>query len=296
MATTYSNLNDTIIAEEGLTAFIEEIAPLMAFSTSFGKDAQRKGEGVTVPVVAGITASTTENDYETSGGSAAGTLVTLNSYAKSTVGLTDNEFTKSSSSDLRRFAVAQSQAIAKKILTDAWGLVVAAKYSTKVTKALNAFSSADVRAMRVSMNKANVPVSDRSLILNPDYADVLVGDTTIVTASALHYGSADVIQNGRIPKYLGFQLHESNLVPANGENLVGFAAHPSAMAIAIRPLQPQIPGQYLESRIVTEPKTGISLGYRRHYSAAKGTHFVTFEAVYGVKELLAGGIVRLVSA
>jgi hypothetical protein len=32
---------------------------------------------------------------------------------------------------------------------------------------------------------------------------------------------------------------------------------------------------------VTDPETGLSIGYRRHYSPATGRHFVSFEAVYG---------------
>ena len=35
-------------------------------------------------------------------------------------------------------------------------------------------------------------------------------------------------------KQAGFDVIEANIVPGNAENLIGFAVHPSAMAIAIR--------------------------------------------------------------
>jgi len=68
------------------------------------------------------------------------------------------------------------------------------------------------------------------------------------------------------------------------------------MALAIRTLQPQAPGEYLETRVVTDPMSGIGLGYRRHYSPAKGTHYTTFEAVHGAVAAVPAGLARLVSA
>jgi hypothetical protein len=202
----------------------------------------------------------------------------------------------SSAARLEAFAVQQAKAVARKIITDAWALIINATYSQKVTKALASFTSADVRAMRVVLDKANVPVSDRSLILFPDQYDKLTGDTTIAIASALHYGGTEVVRDGLIPRFLGFEMFNSNILPTNGENLVGFGVHPSAMAIAIRTLAPQAPSEYLESRVIRDEATGIGLGYRRHYSTAKGTHFCTFEAIYGAVAANTAGLCRLVTA
>jgi hypothetical protein len=68
------------------------------------------------------------------------------------------------------------------------------------------------------------------------------------------------------------------------------------MAIAIRTLAPQAPSEYLESRVIRDEATGIGLGYRRHYSTAKGTHFCTFEAIYGAVAANTTGLCRLVTA
>lgn len=297
MSTINASLSDQIIAERAIEAFTAELAPLNAFSTDFSDETATIGSAVQVAIPANITAGTTENAYETEDSASLGVAtVPLSSYAKATVGITDKQFLSSSAARLEKFAVQQAKAVARKIITTAWALIVNATYSQKVTKALASITSADIRAMRVILDKANVPQGDRSLIVNPDVFDKIVGDTTVTIASALHYGGTEVIREGMVPRFLGFTVHNSNIVPANGENLVGFAAHPSAMAVAIRTLKPQEPSEYLEARVVTDPKTGIGLGYRRHYSTAKGTHFVTFEALYGAVAAVPAGLCRLVTA
>ena len=297
MSTISASLSDQIITQKAIEAFVAELAPLRAFSIDFSGETAAKGAAIQVPIPANITAGTTENAYETEDTVALNVAtVPLTSYAKATAGLTDKQFANSSAARLEIFAVQQAKAVARKIITDAWALVIAATYTQVVTKALAAFTSADVRAMRVILDKANVPVSDRALILFPDQYDKLTGDTTIAIASALHYGGTEVVREGMIPRFLGFEMFNSNIMPQNGQNLVGFAVHPSAMAIAVRSLVPQEPSEYLESRVVTDEATGIGLGYRRHYSAAKGTHYCTFEAIYGAVAAVPSGLCRLVTA
>lgn len=297
MATTLSStLSDQIISTKALAAFVAELAPLRAFSTSFSDEAAAKGSIVQVPLLANLSSSTTENDYETDGGSVGVVSVPLDRYQKCTVGITDRQFSESSAATLELFAAQQAKAVARAAIVDIWAIILAAAFTAKTTKALASFTSAEVRAIRVSLSKADVPASDRVLILDPDYYDKLIGDTTISIASALHYGGTEVVREGRVPRFLGFELIESNIIPANGENLKGFAVHPSALAIAFRTLAPQEPGEYLESRTVTDEASGISLGYRRHYSPAKGKHFCTFEAVYGRAAGVAAGLHRIVSA
>lgn len=297
MSTINASLNDSIIADAAIEAFTAELLPLMAFSTDFSAETAQKGASVQVAIPANITAGTTENAYETEDTAALGVAtVQLTSYAKATVGITDKQFANSSSARLEKFAIQQAKAVARKIIADALALVLNATFSSKVTKALASFTSADVRAMRVILDKADVPVSDRSLILYPDQYDKLTADTTLVISNALAYGGTEVIRDGMIPRFLGFDLYNLNMLPGNSENLVGIAVHPSAMAIAIRTLMPQAPSEYLESRVITDPKSNIGLGYRRHYSTAKGTHFCTFEAIYGAVAAVPAGLCRLVTA
>lgn len=297
MSTINANLVSDIIADKVIEAFTIELAALSAFSTDFSPEAEKIGATVSVAIPANITASTTPNAYETEDSGALGAVnVPLTGYAKATVGITDAQAANSTSAKLEKFATQQAKAVARKIITDAWALIVNATYAQKVTKALASLTSADVRALKVLLGKADVPMMDRSLILNVDAFDKILGDTTITLANAMAYGGSEVVREGVIPRFLGFNVIESNMVPANGESLIGFAVHPSALAIAIRPLVPQAPSEYLESRVISDAMSGISLGYRRHYSPAKGTHFCTFEAVYGAVAAVPAGLARLVTA
>ena len=297
MSTINASLNDSIIADAAIEAFVAELASLRAFSTDFSDETAQKGASVQVAIPANITAGNTENAYETEDSGALGVAtVPLTSYAKATVGITDKQFANSSSARLEKFAVQQARAVARKIITDAWALILNATYAQKVTKALASLTTADVRALKVLLGKADVPLTDRSLILNVDAFDKIAGDTTMTIANAMYYGGTEVVREGVIPRLLGFDVIEANIVPGNAENLIGFAVHPSAMAIAIRTLAPQAPSEYLESRVIRDEKSGIGLGYRRHYSTAKGTHYCTFEAIYGAVAAVPAGLARLVTA
>ena len=60
-----SKLNDDIIVTRGLEAFKASLAPLGKFSTNYSREAVSKGASLKVPLIGGIEASNTENDYET---------------------------------------------------------------------------------------------------------------------------------------------------------------------------------------------------------------------------------------
>jgi hypothetical protein len=67
--------------------------------------------------------------------------------------------------------------------------------------------------------------------------------------------------------------------PAADGELAGRELPGDAIAVAMRYLAPP-PGQYDSAMPVTH-ESGITLGYRRHYSTAKGKWFANFEALYG---------------
>jgi len=60
-------------------------------------------------------------------------------------------------------------------------------------------------------------------------------------------------------------------------------------------LQPIRPEAYLESGPVSDPASGITLGYRRYYDTDSGKEIAAFECVYGFKMALSAGVRRIVS-
>ena len=110
------------------------------------------------------------------------------------------------------------------------------------------------------------------------------------------YGDSDVIRDGRIPSLFGLgYLYESTALPGNAENLVGFLAHPSAMAVAMRYLAPINSKEYISARRLYDETSGMVLGYREFYDASTGTQTAVLEAVYGYSVALGGSIIRMTS-
>lgn len=291
MATINTNLNDKLIAQTALEAFVADLEPLSVFSTSYSSEVVRKGSTVEVPIVANLTATTFADSYEVDGGTLNRASVSINTHRVATVSLSDVEFSNSSVADITKFAMQQGKAVAQAILTSVYNLFVttassAAQYTATLTN-LSAFTITNARSLRAALNAERAPFTDRALILNSSLYDSLLSQSGLLDAS--QFGSRDTVVEGRVPRLLGMNVYESLILPTNSISLSAIAVHPSAVAVAIRALEPQAPGEYLSTSVVTDPQSGVTLGYRRHYNPGTGKHYVTFEAVYGCSRAITGG-------
>ena len=87
--------------------------------------------------------------------------------------------------------------------------------------------------------------------------------------------------------------NQTVVIPSDhAEKLVGFAVHPSAVAVAMRYLQPV--AEYQQSGAVTDPQTGMTFGYLRFTDTRANKVFVTVECLYGFATAKADAIKRLV--
>ena len=293
-----TGLNDDIISSAALKAFVDSLHPLNAFSVNYNAEAARKGEVVSIPLISSITASTFNNTYEGADGDVTLTAreVTIDKHYLSTVDFTDTQWSKSSALTPQMLAdigAEQGRAVAQAFISAAWGLITTANFSAPVASFTSAsFSMADVRKARLELTKSKAPQNDRALFLEPEAYDALLSDSTNILAN-LNFGSEGV-REGVVRRLAGMNVYESTLIPATNVGtsitLAGFAVHPSAIAVAIRTLQPQAPSEYLEARTVVDPVSGIGLGYRRHYNTANGTHFLNFEVVGGFTYGITAGL------
>ena len=293
-----TGLNDDIISSAALKAFVDSLHPLNAFSVNYNAEAARKGEVVSIPLISSITASTFNNTYEGADGDVTLTAreVTIDKHYLSTVDFTDTQWSKSSALTPQMLAdigAEQGRAVAQAFIGAAWGLITTANFGAVVASFTSAsFSMADVRKARLELTKSKAPQNDRALFLEPEAYDALLSDSTNILAN-LNFGSEGV-REGVVRRLAGMNVYESTLIPATNVGtsitLAGFAVHPSAIAVAIRTLQPQAPSEYLEARTVVDPVSGIGLGYRRHYNTANGTHFLNFEVVGGFTYGITAGL------
>lgn len=293
MAATLTGLNDTLISQIALNSFTASLAPLSKFTTSYNTDAARRGTVISVPIISTITATTAENSYESAdSGSASNADITLNQYRKATVGVKDSQFMGSSFADLEKFSFQQGKAVAVAISQALLsGLVCTTGYfqTVTVTSGAVSFALSHVRSARKALVAAGVDVSAAAMILNADSFNTLLSDSTNLLAN-LAFGG-DAIKEGKLPRVLGMDTMEVSSVPTTN-NTLGFIAHPSAIALAVRPLTPQDDSLYISSKVVTDEQSGLSLTYRRHYSLSLGTHFCTFEALAGWTAGVTAGLAR----
>jgi len=128
-----------------------------------------------------------------------------------------------------------------------------------------------------------------SLIASSELFASLLGDSNI--SQAFQYGGNEAIREGRIPRLLGMDVYETNALALGGTlSLIGFLAHPDAIAVAIRQLLPQDNSQYLAVDTVVDDETGLGFTYRRHFNPGKGRHYASFECLFGFTQALTLGL------
>jgi len=290
MATINSALNDKLLAQTALEAFTAELLPLNVFTTSYSNEVVRRGATVEVPLVANLTATTFDDDYGGTGGTLNTVSITVDKHKIVTVSLSDTEYSKSSIAELTKFANQQGKALAQAVLTSVLNLFVttagaAAQYTASVTGA-SAFTITNARTLRKALTDEKVPMTERSLILDSALYDSLLSQANLLDAS--QFGARDTIAEARVPRLLGMNVYESVILPSNSITLKGLAVHPNAVAVAVRSLEPQAPSEYLAATTITDPQSGLSLGYRRVYNPLNGRHSASFECVFGHSRAITG--------
>jgi len=283
MATINSSLNDALVAQAALEQFTAELLGLNVFTTSYSPEVARRGASVSIPLVANLTATTFADDYTSDNGTLNAVTVTLDKHKIVTVGLSDTDYSKSSAADVVKFANQQGKALAQAVIQDVFSAFVttassAAQFTASVTGA-SAFTITNARTLRKALTDDKAPLTDRSLILNSSLYDSLLSQSGLLDAS--QFGARDTIVEGRVPRVLGMNVYESIVLPTNSITLSGMAVHPNAMAIAVRAVESQAPGEYLAAQTITDPTTGLSISYRRFYMPNTGKHYVSFSSLYG---------------
>jgi hypothetical protein len=177
------------------------------------------------------------------------------------------------------------------VLTSVFNLFVttagsAAQYTASVTGA-SAFTITNARTLRKALSDDKVPLTERSLILDSALYDSLLSQANLLDAS--QFGIRDTIAEARVPRLLGMNVYESVILPSNSITLKGMAVHPNAVAVAVRALEPQAPSEYLAATTITDPQTGLTLGYRRVYNPLNGRHSTSFECVFGHSRAITAG-------
>ena len=297
MANTITDLKDVRISQNALLPWMETLLPLSAFSTNFSPDAADKLDTVKVPVIGAPSASSDyAGDYTANADSEASSVaVTLDRHKYKTVHLTAKEAATTSIPLLEKLVTTAAQQLAIDVMSDIFTSITAANFGTPAIPAISAedFGYKTIIKIREACAAAKMPQDSRALVLDNSYFSALLADDIVAKTFITPLAQQGVVE-AKVNRIAGFNVFETGCVPDNGENLVGFAAHPSSLAIAMRYLTPI--ANYDEAGAVTDPVTGLTFGYLRYTDTKSNKVYITLEALYGFKVVRPAGLQRIVSA
>lgn len=291
-----SGLKREKILNTFLEAFKLNLLPVTAFATDMSGDGVDEGDEVSVPYVPlaaaaqdfGGTYTIQDSDWQKK-------KVTLDGHKFVSMGLSDKDVMKTPYANLQQQARQKAYQLAKAVLQDILSEVTAANYGAAAfTGAASGFDLDDVADLRTACVKAGWPAEGRGLVLAADYYGAVVKDNNFQDAGAA--GGTATRETGELPTIYKFRPYECEVIPANGENLVGFAVNPSAMGVGMRYLKPQEGHTYFDARPLVDEETGITVGFRDWYDNDSGTRKQVFECIYGKRVIEAAALKRLVSA
>lgn len=290
-----NNLNGflAVYAQKSLEQLIAKAPLLSAFTTDFSDSIVDGGISVTTRLATSTyTANDTKaNGYAAQNASSSAVTVTLKQ-RDNTVAFSELEWATMTPQVLQNTILpGLVGGLVNSITQDAMGLVVSGSFTTSVTSPAASFSGSKVANIAQTLSTANVDIEGRSLIVLPTLYETFVNSVS----PAYNLGSSDLIQGYRTSKAYGFNIFEYSGVPANGENLVGFACNKSAIAIAMRaPIATD--NSNILAQTAVDPNTGMSLQVRLWHDATAGKHYVAVTSIYGVAAGNTAALVRIKSA
>jgi hypothetical protein len=299
-----AGLQVTEILNAALLAFRKKIIPIRIFANAWRKNQAplTRGDTMKVPyypleaVASKDFVPATGYDFTGSGPNVETRDVTINKRKYQPLITSSAELSRYNF-DPVKLGTMKGNRLANDVVTDILSLVTLANYGAAAfTGIASTFDADDVADLQLVCDLADWPAEMRSLVLGSAYNTALVKDNAIQAEYAS--GTTDPLYEGRMPRLNGFDVFPSNEVPANAQNLVGFAAYPSAILVGFSPIEPADTVKKMLSayEVVEDPETGIFIEYRAWGDPDLDTHKEVIEVNYGYAKGEAAAIKRMVSA
>lgn len=278
------------ISQASLAYLSNAFAPLRGITTDFSTDIASAGQSVTtrfatVPDVVNIAA----DGYAPVAGNTTARTITLDQHRGVSLGFTDIEVLQSSINFERLFLAPMVQALGADMFGQLWNLVTEANFAqTPLSSSAANFDRSDVIDLAQQLtSSAKAPKFGRAMILNPAYYGAVL--KTFISAEIPTI--TEFKANNTVPRVSGFEVYESDLCDANGQNLAGFAMHSSALIMAARRVNPEAALQdSIEISEVVVPDLGLPLTFRRYYSRELGQTVINVSCIWGVAKGTSMGV------
>lgn len=249
----------------------------------FQADVATKGESVTTRVPSAVSAADLSSGYSAADAAVTSTAktVTLNTFYGVVHSFTDAEVSKAGDADwlMNVFVEPALVATVEKVMDSLLALVTNSAFSSTAISTSANFDADDIVDAGKALTDLSVPPFGRYALLSPAYYASLQKDNAV--QSAMAYGGAEAIREGRVPRVHGFDIMEYPDIPANSENLTCIFGHRSALLLAAR--QVAVPSDFKGQIVnVNDPATGLPLQYRFWYSEDDGVYRFSIGVLYGV--------------
>jgi hypothetical protein len=278
-----TQLKRQVILQDAIKAFSRKLGPLKAFSTRFANVALLGTDKIDVPYWALDSTSSTSfsSSYSTGNTAVSYKEVTIDQRLYQGASWTSSEFRRQPYLDLTTAMSRKAEKLAADVFDTIWGAITTSAFGAAVVTELAAsFDISHVATIRQACNQAYWPTDGRALLLESAYDHYLMLDSRLGGANYLSNGA---VKEGNVPRILGFDYYEVPNLPANSLNIVGAAVWPSAVLVALSPIEPspEVRSALAAYEVVADPDTGVAFEYRRWGAASTDTASEVVECNFG---------------
>lgn len=282
MSNTNATVNSPLIAQTALMTLLAKFPILSRIATDFSSASVKFNQDIVTHIVT----PTVAHDFDPATGyvpddqAQVDVSVKINKHAYAGYAITDVERSTSEIDLNQRYADKVAYALGRKVCDDLMELIVNANFNNKTDVAAAAFGRDIVVDVGTKLNKRFIPDMGRFMFVNSDYYNALQKDEALYKAYITPQ-AGNVVVTGMLPDVNGFTVIEYSALPENGERLVGFAGIREGLIMAAR--VPDVPANTGDTviRVVTDPRTGLSVQVRDRYDGRLGKQEVSFTLMYG---------------
>jgi len=276
--------NDKIFAQEIFQQLTPKLNPFRYFARDVSPATANKGDAVVVPLFGNTTTTTfsqASDVWEQTGGTISAITVNLNLQDITPVDLTAKQLAESGAAgNFDAWAVQLASSHADRMLSHLYAGITTGSFGAAAVSTAIANYDRDVLPL---IRKAAVNDGVRgpqALFVNPDVEANFLSDNNLTLA--LNRGNASTMTEGELGKLYGFDVICAPQLGTNSVSLVGFATGRNAMAVAFRQLGDYLPDEdYAAKEVLTDPETGFSMLYTRHWSRPQGKWFINMHSLFG---------------
>ena len=282
MSNTNATVNSPLIAQTALMTLLAKFPILSRIATDFSAASVKFNQDIVTQVVT----PTVAQDFNPATGyvpddqAQVDVSVKINKHAYAGYAITDVERSTSEIDLNQRYADKVAYALGRKVCDDLMALIINANFSNKTDIAVAGFGRNTVVDVGTKLNKRFIPDMGRFMFVNSDYYNALQKDEALYKAYITPQ-AGNVVVSGMLTDVNGFTVIEYSALPENGERLVGFAGIREGLIMAAR--VPDVPANTGDTviRVVTDPRTGLSVQVRDRYDGRLGKQEVSFTLMYG---------------